>query len=154
MFLGQSQEGFLQLGFVHGREFLGHGRRRAVQRALEAHDAGGQQGRQLVAVAGNQAAPEANIHIDLAASRRRLGLEARHAHSGRAGVGGSVNDGGEAAGGRRLGGRNEALPILPTRLIDMDIGIDEARHQDQVPKVEHRLGLRVVQMGVDLLRRP
>ena len=40
------------------------------------------------------------------------------------------------AGGSRAGRRLEAFPVGPPRLVDMDVGIDDARRDDKRPAVD------------------
>ena len=62
----------------------------------------------------------------------RFELQGLHVDGGRDAVQRHVDDGGDAAGRRRPGGGREALPLGAAGLIDVHVGVHEARHEGLV----------------------
>jgi hypothetical protein len=86
---------------------------------------------------GNDAAPEGHVGNDLRlGDRSALLFEGGGIHGGGDRVEGHVDDGGRAPGQGGPGGGGEALPLGSARLVDVDMGIDEAGEDDQVPEVD------------------
>ena len=132
--LGQDGQGHTEGVLVHGAKLLDP---RRHQESLEAGDTRVHEAGQLSSVARDDAAPEGAVHEDPAPSRLALGLESDDRRGGGNAVEGHVDQGGDAARRRGARGRVEALPLGPSRLVDVDVGVDQAGHQDAVARVEH-----------------
>ena len=105
---------------------------RVGREALEAEDAPVPQGRQLVDIARDGAAPEADVDREPARGRCHLGLEVGDRRRRRARVQRHVEDRGDAAGESRPGGALVPLPGRATGLVDVHVGVDEPRHEGLV----------------------
>ena len=123
--------------------------------ALEPEDALVPQGRHLVDVARDGAAPEADVDRELALGGLLLGIEVVDRRRGRARVQRHVEDGGDASGQARPGGALVALPGRAAGLVDVHVGIDEPRHEDLVVGHDDLLpglhGGAVLEQGGDAL---
>ncbi|GAA3212995.1 hypothetical protein GCM10020256_12830 [Streptomyces thermocoprophilus] len=115
-------------------ELVHSGRR---QEGLEAEDAGLVQRAEVLDVVGQGAAPEADVDVGLVPGRLLLDAQVVHGGGGRQGVQGHVHEGGDAAGRRGAGGGPEALPRGAARVVDVDVGVDEAGQQHVVAVVLH-----------------
>ena len=102
------------------------------QEALEAEDALVVQRAQVGLVARDGAAPEPDIDERLVLGHLALELEVLHRGGGRDGVQRHVDDGGHAAGRGGPGGGGEAFPFGAARLVDVDVGVHQARDEDLV----------------------
>ncbi|KAJ6441077.1 LOW QUALITY PROTEIN: hypothetical protein O9K51_06871 [Purpureocillium lavendulum] len=102
---------------------------RLDQEALEAADASVDERAQVVGVAGDDAAVEADVDPALAPAGAQLLVEVGDGGGGGDGVEGHVDDGGDAAAGRGARARPEALPLGAAGLVEVDVGVDEARQQ-------------------------
>src|SRR5262249_37427704 len=87
-------------------------------------------------VAGDDAAPEPDVHVTLASRRSALLLEG--VHGGRRGntVERHVDDRGHTAGLRRARRRREPFPVSSAGLVDVDVGIDEPWQYEPVARVD------------------
>ena len=123
--------------------------------ALEPEDALVPQGRHLVDVARDGAAPEADVDRELALGGLLLGLKVGDRRRGRARVQRHVEDGGDASGQARPGGALVALPGRAAGLVDVHVGIDEPGHEDLVVGYDDLLpglhGGAVLEQGGDAL---
>ena len=119
----------LQLHNGQRRELVHPGRR---QEALEPEDALVVQAAQVVDVAGDGAAPEADV--DVAAPVRGLPLDLQRVDraGGRQAVERHVQDRRDAARRGGPGGRREPLPFGAAGLVDVHVGVDEAGQQHLV----------------------
>jgi hypothetical protein len=126
---GQLGQAALQPRLVEVGELLHPG---GEQEALEAEHPGVVEGAQPAQVAGDGAAPEADVDVRLVPGRGALGLQGGHVQGRRDRVERHVDDGGDPAGGRRPGGAGEALPVGPAGLVDVHVGVDQAGQQHLV----------------------
>ena len=132
--LGVDDEQPVERGdLAHRRLDLGRGQRgelvdaRVQQEALEPEHAGVVQRPQVGEVAGHGTAPEPHVHPRLAVGRLALDLQRRDVDGRRDAVERHVDDGRDPAGGGRLGRGLEALPLGAPRVVDVDVGVDDAR---------------------------
>ena len=102
------------------------------QEALEAEDAGVVEGCEVGDVARDRAAPEADVDPGLVGGDRPLRLQRRDRGGRRDAVERHVDDRRDAPGSRGAGRAGEALPVGATRLVDVDVGVDESRQQHLV----------------------
>jgi hypothetical protein len=132
---GQRRQVGVQARRVQRRELLNAG---VEQEALEPEHAGVVQAAQLPQVARDRPTPEAHVDEALALGALALDLEGGHVHGRRDRVQRHVDDGGHAAGGGGPGGGREPLPLGAAGLVDVHVGVDQARQQDHVvPEVDH-----------------
>ncbi len=101
---------------------------RVSHEALEPEDAGVVQRGLVGRVGRDRAAPEADVHGALPGRGLSLGVERRDIDCRRDRVQRHVYDRRDAAGCRCGRRRGEAFPVGPARLIDVDVGVDEAGH--------------------------
>ena len=99
---------------------------RLDQEALETADTGLDEGKQLVGVAGDHAAVEANIDPALVLGSSEFYLEAVKGGGGRDGVQGHVDDGGDTARGCRPRAGRETFPFCAAGLVEVNVGVDKA----------------------------
>lgn len=85
---------------------------------------------EILGVAGDDAAIEADVDPALAVRGTQLLLEVGDGGGGGDGIQRHVDDGGDAAKGRGLGAGIEALPLGAAGLIEVNVRIDEAGEQD------------------------
>ena len=132
-------EGLGELVRAQRRE-LGHTGVR--EEGLEAVHPGGVQRGQGGGVAGDRAAPEADVDVDLPGGGFLLDHEGVHGDGRREAVERHVHDGGDPAGGSGPGGGGEALPLGAAGLVDMHVGVHKAWQEDLVVgEIGDELGL-------------
>ena len=126
---GQHAQVLLELLGRQRRELLHAG---VGHEALEPEDAGVVQPAQVVDVARDRAAPEADV--DVRGVLRGLPLDLQPVDGGgrRDAVERHVEDRRDAARRRGAGGRREALPLGAARLVDVHVAVDEAGQQHLV----------------------
>ncbi len=105
------------------------------QERLEAEDPGVVQCAQVLDVVGQGAAPEADVDVCLGRGDGLLDAQVGDRRGGRDRVERHVDQGRDAAGGRRARGGPEALPLGAARVVDVHVGVDEAGQQDVVAEV-------------------
>ena len=110
------------------------------QEALEAEDPHVVQRRQVVEVAGNRAAPEADVDEDLPLGDQPLGLQGCDRGGRRDRVQRHVEDRGDPASRGRAGRGGEPLPLGASRLVDVHVGVDQAGQQHLVVLERDRPG--------------
>ncbi len=118
-----------------------------AEKALGPGDAEIREAAELARVAGDDSAPEGDVHVELAFEARELLLGRGARGGGRDAVEGHVHDSGDPARGRRLGGRAEALPLGAPRLVDVNVAVHDSGGDEAIPRVDDAL------RGADLLRR-
>ena len=118
-----------QPGQADRRELLDAG---VGQEALHAEDPGTEQLGQPPGVARHRAAPEADVDEDLSVRGCPLRLERGRVQRRRDAVERHVDDGGHPAGRRGPRRGREALPLGAARLVDVHVGVDQARQQHLV----------------------
>jgi hypothetical protein len=130
---------------------LRHARR--TEKALVAQHARLRERRQLIAVAGDHAAPESDINMTPAASgapllvepsrcRRRRDAVERHVHEGRDATG--------CCGTRRV---LKAFPIGAPRIVDVDMRVHESGEHDETPGIDLAGAGRMLDGGQTMNRR-
>ncbi len=145
-------EGALQVGLLDVRELVHAG---GGEEALEAEDAGPVQRLQVSGVAGDRAAPEAEVDPGLALGGLPLGVQAVDRGGRRDRVQRHVDDGGDTPGGGGPGGGGEALPLGAAGLVDVHVGVDQAGQQGGVTEVgQQAVAGRQRAVGGDLLDPP
>ncbi len=87
-------------------------------------------------VAGNEPAAQRDVDAGLLLERAHLGAEAFERGGRRHAVERHVDEGGDAARGRRAGRGGEALPLGAARLVDVDVRVDEAGQDAEIARVE------------------
>jgi hypothetical protein len=120
-----------QVRFADVAELV-HARR--GEEALESADAGVGQRVELAGVAGHHTAPEFHVH---GCGARRVPLPLQGADVGRRrhAVQRHVHNRGDAARGGRGRRRFESFPLGPSRIVDVDVGVDEAGHEEEIAEV-------------------
>ena len=91
---------------------------------------------ELGCVAGNRASPKADVDPALPLHRLGFGQERFDGSRWRDAVERHVDQGGHPARRCRPRGGLESLPIRPPRLVDVDVRVDEAGHDDEVAVVD------------------
>ena len=88
-------------------------------------------------VAIHAAAPERIVDHALTARSRTFQLQSGDIGGFGQAIQGHVHYRGEAARGRSPRGRGETLPLGPSRLVDVGVGIDQPRQQGKPAEVLH-----------------
>ena len=101
-----------------------------AEERLEAEDAGGDQRPDLSARAGNHAAVKAAVDRKLAASSLELLREGQGGRRHGRAVERHVDERGDPAGGGGTRRRDEAFPLGPSWLVDVNVSIDHARQDE------------------------
>lgn len=83
----------------------------------------------MVGVSRYDASVEPDIDPALASAGLELFVKALDGRGGGDGVERHVDDGGHASRGGSSGARPETLPLCPTWLVEVNVGIDEARQE-------------------------
>lgn len=99
------------------------------QESLESSNTSLDEREQLIGVARDDTAVETNIDPALALARSKLLLEAVKGSSGRNGVERHVNHGGDTTAGSSTGTSPESLPLSSTRLVQVNMSIDQTRNE-------------------------
>ena len=128
----QDWQGFAKIPFVDRGEVVDP---RWHQKTLEAANARLDELFEVRGVARHDAAPERDVDVTLPVRRGPLGLERRRRRRRRHAVQRHVDDRGYATGRGRPRRGVEALPIGAARLVDVDMGVDDARRHDEVAGV-------------------
>jgi hypothetical protein len=110
------------------------------QEALEPEHPCVVQRSQLGDIAGDRAAPEADVDVRLPLGGLPLQLQRGHVAGRRNAVQRHVDDRGDASGGGRAGRAGEPFPLGPARVVDVHVGVDDTRHQHLVVAQPHLLG--------------
>src|SRR5580765_3065307 len=129
---GQDWQGFAKIAFVDRGEFVDP---RRHQKTLEAANARLDELFEVRGVARHDAAPERDVYMTLPARCGSLGLERCRGRRRRHAVQRHVDDRRDATGRRRPRRGVEPLPIGAARLVDMDMGVNDARRDDEVAGV-------------------
>ena len=108
-----------------------------TQEALEAEHAGARERLEVGGVAGHHAAPETDVDVAAARGGAPLGLERRDRRRRRNAVERHVDERRDAAGGGGERRRLESFPVGAARIVDVDVRVDEARHDDGTTGVDH-----------------
>ncbi len=117
------------------------------EKALEAERPFVEQVPQHGVVSRHRASPQADIDAALAVHRLRLRQERGHRGRRRNGVERHIDDRRHSARGRGPGGRLEALPLRPPRLVHVDVRVDHPRQEHEIAEVVERratLGVFVI----------
>ena len=135
----EGRRGVLEGGHGESNVGCGDGRElvdsRLDEESLEATDTGLDKGKQLVSVAGDDAAIEANIDPALVLSSSKFYPEAFKCGGGRYGVQWHVDDGGDTARSSRPRASRKAFPFCTAGLVEVDMGVDQARDYEFVAVV-------------------
>ena len=133
---GKHRQGLPQIGLANVLELVDS---RGDQERLEAKDAVVQQPRELPGIAGHHAAPEADVDVRLLLGRLQLGLEGLPCGRGGDAVERHVHQRGDASRGRGAGRGRKSLPAGPPRLVDVDVGVDQAGEDDEVSAIQQSI---------------
>ena len=106
-----------------------------AQEALKSHDSSSSHRGKLWSVSRHDPAPEAAVHPELVCCDRELLMEGIEGGGHGGGVQRHVHDGGHPAHSCSLCGGLEAFPRRATGLVDMDMRVDEARHEDGIAEI-------------------
>src|SRR5690606_24701721 len=109
---------------------------RVDHEGLETADALGDQPVHVLLRPGYHPAPERHVTCDGRPRRGPLLVQGGDGDGRRDRVEGHVDDRCRAAGDRGSGGGGETLPLRPSRLVDVDVAVDEAGEDDQVTEVD------------------
>ena len=108
------------------------------------------QASQVPDVAGDRAAPEADVDVHPAGRRLALDLQRRDIDGRRQAVERHVHDRGHPAGRGRTGRRLEALPLGAAGIVDVDVRVDQPGQQhDVVAEVEFAVARQRSAAGFD-----
>lgn len=141
---GEVGRGGAEIGFGDVVELIDA---RGREEAFEAGCAVAGEGGEFGCVAGDDAGPEGDI--DGAGVVRSAGFfdECRGSGGGGDAVERHIDEGGDSASRGGCGGGFEAFPIGAAGVVDVDVGIDEAGHDDGVGGVEGARGAEEVGAG-------
>src|ERR1700704_1207494 len=107
------------------------------EEALEPEHARAMHGPQFTGIAGDDPAPEADVHPAFLARRGALGFERRSCGGCRDAVERHVDQCRDAASGGRACRRLKTFPIGAPRFVDMDMCVHQAGHDDRSSRVIH-----------------
>jgi hypothetical protein len=106
-------------------------------------------------VAGYHAAPEAHVDVALPDGCTPLGTQRSYVDGAGDTVERHVHEGGDPASRGGFGRRREALPVGMAGFAYVDVGVDEARHEDDaVVQFQHVPGARRVAQRRDRRNPP
>jgi hypothetical protein len=103
---------------------------RLDQETLETSNTSLDERKQLIGIARDDTTVETNIDPALSLTGAKLLLEAMEGSGRRNGVKRHVNDGGNTTTGSSTGTSPEALPLGSTRLVQVNMSIDETGHEN------------------------
>ena len=107
-----------------------------TQKTLEAQDTSACQRREVVRVSWHDTAPETHVYVTPAARSGALLLQPVDGGRWRNAIERHVHEGRDAPGRGSTRGVFESFPIGPAGIVDVDVGIDEARKHDVRSKVD------------------
>ena len=112
---------------------------RIAEEAFEAEDSRFPHRPQLLDVPRYDAAPKSDVHGKLAARRPFLQLEVFERGGARARIQGHVDEGRESSRRGGPGGRLIPFPFRASRFVDVNVNVDQTRHESLVVGNEHFL---------------
>src|SRR5260370_11394250 len=98
----------------------------------------------MIQIAGNQSAPEGEVHERTALGRSEFFIEALHIQCWRMRIERHVEEKRAATSRKRFGTRFDSFPVCATRLVKMDMRIDQTG-QDVQPFGINRFARRIGQ---------
>jgi hypothetical protein len=102
---------------------------RLDQETLESSNTSLDEREELIGIARDDTTVETDINPTLALTRSKLLLEAVKGSGGRNGVQRHVNHSGDTTTGSSTGTSPEALPLSSTRLVQVNVSIDQTRNE-------------------------